>query len=820
MKAVLRASPIVLLLVTLLTWLMLQSVGPPGEDYVLAQRDVARVALGEAGLRRDVLLARAGLLQNYDPLVTDIADLRRFALQLHAQARVRPEDHEFLDAMMTVVERDGSALERFKTDNALLQNSLFQFNGLDAELVDADIPPPSAAAIASAGNAVLRLIRDPTVPSQQIVRQRLEVLNKLAQVCTNPWPGKEVHLLAVHARFLSDLIPGVSADIRDLFSISTYQLRQDIRASQDARRTAEEVRADRSRLALYGVAILLLITLVRVGFQWRAGQRLLAQRTELERLIASISTRFISLPFDRYDEVLDEVIARLGSGLRADRAYLLLLGSPKAAAVWCRPGIDIQAAWPGTVLEPALAAVRDADELIDVPAVTNLPAIALREALRAAGNAGWCGIVLRTGDEPAGLLAFDRVSAASPWPRGGPGMVRMAGEVIRNVLQRREAAAARLELEARLGRARRLEAIGTFASGIAHNFNNVLGAVLGQAEMAADLTPGDAPTADHVREIRRAGERGQELVRRILDFGSRGLEHRAVAIDALLSETLSMLRVLLPADISLVMEPRKPDYYVCGDAAQIQQTLVNLVRNAAEAMPGGGRVMLQVEAERVLVPRDLSHDTLRRGEYVRICVVDAGIGMSDATLANIFRPFFTTRAAGTGLGLATVREIVHDHGGALDVRSILQGGSVFAVWLPAARVPTLPQSATQRGTGQIVMMLSPDDTVMHNEEMLAALGYEPVGFTDAEVALTACRVTPGRFDALLIDLPKLNREHRELVDRFRHTVPSVPIILVTPRSSESMSGEMSVSGARLVLHRPLRSVMLANALAACFSNVA
>lgn len=319
MTLALRGFAPLLPLAAVLTWLLLRSVGPPGEDYVFAQRDVARVSLGEAALLRDVLQARAGLLRNDDPLVEDIDDLRGFAAELRLQARVREQDRSLLDALVDVVARQEVALEQFKTDNALLQNSLSQFDALDTELGGEAIGPSLATAVAALGNSILHLTRDSSVPMQQAVRRRLGVVAVEAGT-SEPAIRANIGLLVTHARLLSHRLPGVDEDLRTLFSVSTYDLRQKIRMSQDARRRAEEGRAVMFRLALFGVAIVLSVGVVRASLQRRAGLRLLRQRAELESLLAALSTGFIAAPIDRYEGMLDEMLTRLGAALGADRA--------------------------------------------------------------------------------------------------------------------------------------------------------------------------------------------------------------------------------------------------------------------------------------------------------------------------------------------------------------------------------------------------------------------------------------------------------------------------------------------------------------------
>jgi CheY-like chemotaxis protein len=206
---------------------------------------------------------------------------------------------------------------------------------------------------------------------------------------------------------------------------------------------------------------------------------------------------------------------------------------------------------------------------------------------------------------------------------------------------------------------------------------------------------------------------------------------------------------------------------------------------------------------------------------VRTAVSDTGLGMDEMTLEHIFEPFFTTRLAGTGLGLATVREIVREHGGAMNVWSTPGVGSRFEVWLPCITLAAPPRdeiSTLPLGRGETVLVVDDaGERVLADEEMLAALGYEPVGFTRAGDALAACRAMPDRFDALLVGHIAFAGSALDLAVALHESVPDVPILLAAASADEIGVDALVAAGISEVVHRPFASAELASALARCLT---
>jgi CheY-like chemotaxis protein len=255
-----------------------------------------------------------------------------------------------------------------------------------------------------------------------------------------------------------------------------------------------------------------------------------------------------------------------------------------------------------------------------------------------------------------------------------------------------------------------------------------------------------------------------------------------------------------------------------GQAGQLQQVILNLCSNAAQAMDQTGSVELETEVRQITGQRSLTHGQLVPGRYVRFAVSDTGRGMDKAIVERIFEPFFSTRLAGSGLGLATVREIVREHGGAMNVWSQPGVGSRFEVWLPCISwaAPAVRDAMPVLGQGQTVLILNEaTERLLADEEMLAALGYEPVGFAHIDDAVAACRATPNRFDAAVMGFLAPVASALDLASALHRTIPDVPILLATASADEITADTLLAAGVSAVVHLPLISVEIVGALARC-----
>jgi len=816
MRAASAAAVAALLL--LLTWLLLRGIEVDTGPFDRALAALDQIELAESALHRDVLSARAGLLRDYDPLVREVQLLGDAIDRLRGSVA----DARAVDRLEAWLRNQEPRLEAFKSANALVQNSLAQFGQLSARLAGPENGGPAVPSAGALASAMLHLALDTSPEATQAVERGLDAI---AAQPLPPGRSGTVAALLAHGRLLHEQLPLADRTLQALLATPSRPEREAVRASVLARQDAAEHAARHYRILLYAASVLLLGCLVDLGLRLRSRALALRGRAAFEHMLADISTRLISTESADVGTQVERALAQIAGQVGADRAYLLLAGPPSRTYAWSAEDTAFPPDWP-TRAWPLAARLQPTEEgIIRLFRRDRELAPEIDSDLAAAGTHGWLA-ALRIGasGEITALLGCDVIGRSRPAPAAGElGPLRLALDAVANVVERADLERERARLEARLQQSRRMEALGTFASGIAHNFNNILGAILGHAEMAeAGTPPGEGPRMASLTEICRAGERGRDLVDQILTFGrGRTLVRRPLEMRALVEEAASLLRVSLPPDVDLVTGTVPDAAVVSGDAAQLQQVILNLCSNAAQAMKNGGTITVGVELLSVALARAFAQGELAPGDYVVVSVADTGQGMDEATAAGIFEPFFTTRAAGHGLGLATVREIVLAHGGAIEVRSEPGAGTRFEVWLPrtgaasiAAPMAVPPDVAF--GEGETLLLVDEaTDRLSAEEELLAALGYEPVGFAGAGEALAALGAAPDRFDAALLcrSDPALG-----LAAALRRVAPNLPVVLAATTTDGIDAEALAAAGVAEVVRWPLGGVELAPALRRCLAK--
>lgn len=342
------------------------------------------------------------------------------------------------------------------------------------------------------------------------------------------------------------------------------------------------------------------------------------------------------------------------------------------------------------------------------------------------------------------------------------------------------------DIRRRLEIQERLAAVGELAAGLAHDFNNILSSIVGEAEllsMREDLHP---DVREFVNTVIVQGERSANLIRKILDFSKRTTsEQRPTDMVSFLLDCLNFLRRILPENISVVVDIPSGTYIAEIDIVQMQQVITNLVVNARDAMPEGGELRLGLrkfsvgENDRPPLP------TMQLGEWIAIIVSDTGVGIKPEHLPHIFEPFFTTKETGTGLGLAQVYGIVAQHGGCVDVQSEVGKGSTFTVYLPATPVK-MEAPVTEEvldiptGDGELILVAEDEDGVrLVIHRMLERLNYRVLTARDGTEALRLYERHGNEVALVLTDLvmPELGGDR--LIGELKRRNPNVKIVVMS-----------------------------------------
>ncbi len=388
-------------------------------------------------------------------------------------------------------------------------------------------------------------------------------------------------------------------------------------------------------------------------------------------------------------------------------------------------------------------------------------------------------------------------------------LVRLGDEVLslttlRDVTDEKRAAGERRQLESQLRQAQKMEAIGRLAGGVAHDFNNMLGVILGYTDRELSLRSESDPVYASLVSIREAAERSAELTRQLLAFSrQQKVEPRVLDLNAQVAGMEKLLRHTIGEDIALSLSLSPGLWPVRMDPSQVDQALVNLAINARDSMAGGGR--LAVETRNVMVDEALCRrlPEARPGPYVMLSVTDNGSGMDDETRERAFEPFFTTKpeSKGTGLGLATVYGIVKQNEGFTDLASALGQGTVVRLYLaradavPAdAPVPAAPGAPPARGRETILLVEDERNLRELTARLLTDLGYRVLAAPGPLEALALCDDPSGPIDLLLTDVVMPEMNGRQLADAVRSQRSSTRVLFMSGYTQEAVA-ERGVSTA-------------------------
>jgi len=381
--------------------------------------------------------------------------------------------------------------------------------------------------------------------------------------------------------------------------------------------------------------------------------------------------------------------------------------------------------------------------------------------------------------------------------------------VYTDITERKKAEEEKITLEAQLIQAQKMEAIGTLAGGIAHNFNSLLMSIQGNASLMLLDTPSDHPHYERLTTIEQSVRSGSKLTSQLLGYARGGsYEVTPISINRIITETSSTF-AMTRKDITLHHDLEQNLAGVKADAGQIEQVMLNIYVNAAEAMPTGGDL--------VITTTNIAHTqiekkpyTIKPGHYILLTIKDTGIGMDKATQEKVFDPFFTTKglAKGTGLGLASVYGIIKAHGGYIDVDSTKGVGTTFSIYLPASTetIHEEPQPTKSVTTGHETILLVDDEEIILDvgEALLTSLGYHVLTAQGGQEALRILRdsLPSSPPDLVILDMIMPGMGGGETYDTMKELYPSIKVLLSSGYSIDGQAKEILKRGCNGFLQKP------------------
>ncbi len=422
------------------------------------------------------------------------------------------------------------------------------------------------------------------------------------------------------------------------------------------------------------------------------------------------------------------------------------------------------------------------------------------------------GVPIRRGNEVVGVLGVANESGYTEAERAQLELLANAAGVLIDGYRRHQAEES---LQAQLRQSQKMEAVGRLAGGIAHDFNNLLTVIRGQTELLLRRLRIDEPNYRYATQALKAADRAAALTRQLLAFGRSPIgQVRVVDLNLLIVDMVEMLRRLVRSDVELTTKLDATLGRIEADPSQFEQVIMNLVLNARDAMPAGGRLEIETRATRLDADDPARPLDRPPGDYATLAVRDTGVGMDDETLSRIFEPFFTTKeeGRGTGLGLATVYGIVRQSGGYIVASSEVGVGSTFVCHFPISHRAEDPHTATSEqrvlvgGTERVLVV--EDEAMVRSfvREVLSEAGYRVIEAAGAEEALGVCGDENGSLDLLLTDVVMPSMSGVELASRAARQRPSLKVVYMSG-FTEEVFGSLDDAD-RVLLRKPFTSEAL------------
>jgi PAS domain S-box-containing protein len=417
-----------------------------------------------------------------------------------------------------------------------------------------------------------------------------------------------------------------------------------------------------------------------------------------------------------------------------------------------------------------------------------------------------------------------RVSITISPIRDHTGTIIGASHISRDITERKR-------IEEQLRQTQKLESLGVLAGGVAHDFNNLLTGILGNTALVLEMLSTNHPGRALLRNALTASERAADLTKQLLAYAGKGrfvIEH--VNLSALIEEITELIRTSIPKNVHLRLELSGDLPYIEADPSQLQQLIMNLIINGAEAVgeDKNGTVLVATEVQEVdeayiRTTMGPKYDEIAPGTYVSLQVHDNGCGMDAATLARIFDPFFTTKFTGRGLGLAAVQGIVSSHRGAMKVYSQPGKGTTFKVLLPAATQAVLastPAPTTEQLMGEATILVVDDEQIVRQtaKSMLERYGYTVLGAENGKEGVDLIRLLADKISLVVLDMTMPVMSGEETLRHMRTIKPDVKVILSSGYNEVEAIRRFTGKSLAGFVQKPYTAIQLAKAVRAALES--
>jgi PAS domain S-box-containing protein len=395
------------------------------------------------------------------------------------------------------------------------------------------------------------------------------------------------------------------------------------------------------------------------------------------------------------------------------------------------------------------------------------------------------------------------------YPLAGEGI---AFAIARDITAAKAMADEKAGLEQQLRQSQKMEAVGRLAGGVAHDFNNLLQAIMGYTSLVLEeLAPG-SKTCENLEEVNRAAEKATGLVRQLLSFSRRDTQKlEPLDMNDVVQGIMKLVRRILGEDVELLVSPGPNLGMLYADRGQLEQVLMNLCVNARDAMPDGGRILIETSNEHLDDAYCAVHADAHTGPYVSTSVSDTGSGMTREVIDHIFEPFFTTKdvGKGTGLGLATVYGIVRQHGGFISIYSEEGQGSCFRIYLPVTASESVKEESTRLWepppTGTETVLVAEDEPQIRIlvEQVLTRAGYRVILARDGAEAIELFAAATEPIHIAVLDMVMPRMGGRMASQRIRELKPNLPILFASGYSPETFGGPAITNSITAMLQKPM-----------------